>query len=472
MHGPAGILLHKAANSKSLQEVKRMRVAIIGAGISGLSLAYYLQRQGIAYDLFEAGSEVGGNMRTLQKNGYTFELGPNTLQMNEDLLQLITELKLETELLPLTPRNNKRYVLHDGQLHAVPSCPKSFLSNGLFSKEDKYRILQERKQPPAEVENETVSDFFERRFGVKQMDFLAAPLISGLYGGDPRQLLVNKAHPELKELEAAYGSVLEGMVQRKKRGVFQRAFSFRNGMSTLPQAIADKLISLHLDHKVEYISRIRGKYIISCNTNGDHDNEEYDKLVLALPAHQAAELIEFTYPGLSAALQNIKYPPMAVVHTVYNRAEVGHPLQGFGALHPWEEQSYTSGSIWTSSLFENRCRPHEVLLTSYISGDRLNGQAPLDEAALLRQVHQELSETYQIKALAPVYQHLHLWCNAMPQFDLYIEDAHQMAEVLEDDGLFIAANWYAGVSVPACVREAKTIAAKINTDTVSRSIAE
>ena len=450
---------------------EKMRVAIIGAGISGLSLAYYLQRQGVAYDLFEAGSEVGGNMRTLHKNGYTFELGPNTLQMNEELLQLITELKLETELQPLTPHNNKRYVLHEGRLHPVPSCPQSFLANDLFSKEDKYRILQERKQPPAEVENETVSDFFERRFGVKQMDYLAAPLISGLYGGDPRQLLVNKAHPELKGLETEYGSVLEGMVQKKKRGVFQRAFSFRNGMSTLPQAIADKLISLHLDHKVEFITRIKGKYIISCAANGDHDNEEYDILVLALPAHQAAELIEFTYPGMSAALQNINYPPMAVVHTVYNRAEVGHPLKGFGALHPWEEQSFTSGSIWTSSLFENRCRPHEVMITSYVGGTRFAGHTQLDERALLEQVHQELRETYQIKALAPVYQHLHLWPHALPQFDLYIEDAHHMAEVLEQDGLFISANWYAGVSVPDCVSEAKAIATKINTRPSSRSIA-
>jgi protoporphyrinogen/coproporphyrinogen III oxidase len=444
-----------------------MRVAIIGAGISGLSLAYYLQRMGIAYDLFEAGSEVGGNMRTLRQNGYTMELGPNTLQMNEELLQLITELKLETELLPLTPRNNKRYVLHEGKLHPVPASPKSFLANKLFSKSDKYRILQERKTPAEDVQNETIAQFFKRRFGVKQMDYLAAPMISGLYGGDPRQLLVETAHPELKAMETEYGSVLEGMVQKKKRGVFQRAFSFRKGMSTLPQAIADKLISLHLNHKVEYITRIKGKFIISCASNGDHDTDEYDRLVLALPAHKAAELIEFTYPGMSAALQNINYPPMAVVHTVYNRAEVKNPLQGFGALHPWEEQTFTAGSIWTSSLFDNRCRSHEVMFTSYVGGTRFAEHAHLDEQKVQQQVHEELSATYGIKALAPVYQHMHLWPNAMPQFDLYIQDAHHMAEMLEKEGLYVSANWQAGVAVPDCVREAKDLAAKINTRAVS-----
>jgi protoporphyrinogen/coproporphyrinogen III oxidase len=449
-----------------------MRVAIIGAGISGLALAYYLQRMGIAYDLFEAGSEVGGNMRTLKKNGYTLEMGPNTLQMNEELLQLITELKLETELQPVTPRSSKRYVLHEGSLHPVPSCPKSFLKNNIFSRQDKYRILQERNMPPAQIENETIAEFFERRFGVDQVDYLAAPMISGLYGGDPRQLLVSKAHPELKEMETKYGSVLEGMLQRKKRGVFQRAFSFQKGMATLPQAIADKLISLHLNHKVEFITRIKGKFIISCASQGDHDDEEYDKLVLALPAHQAAELIEFTYPGMSAALQNINYPPMAVVHTVYNRVEVKHPLQGFGALHPWEAQSFTAGSIWTSSLFEGRCRPHEVLFTSYVGGTRFAEHAHLDERSLLQEVHKELSATYGIRALAPVFQYMHRWSHALPQFDLYIEDAHNMAEVLENEGFFISANWHAGVAVPDCVREAKNIAAKINPPAVSRTIAE
>jgi protoporphyrinogen/coproporphyrinogen III oxidase len=436
-----------------------------------LALAYYLQRMGIAYDIFEASSEVGGNMRTLRKNGYMMELGPNTLQMNDELLQLLTELKLEGDLLPLTPRNNSRFVLHEGAYHPVPACSKSFLSDALFSWKDKYRILQERKIPPADIENETITQFFERRFGVEQVDYLAAPMISGMYGGDPSQLLVNKAFPELKEMETKYGSVLEGLVQKKRKGVFQRAFSFRNGMDTLPKAIADKLVSLHMDHSVEFITRIKGKFIISCANNGDHDTEEYDKLVLALPAHRAAELLEFTYPGLSAALQNINYPPMAVVHTVYNQAEVEHPLRGFGALHPSQEQAYTIGSIWTSSLFGGRCRSHEVMITSFVGGTRLAAHAHHDEEQVLQQVHKELCANYGVTALAPVYQHMHLWPHALPQFDLFVEDAHELSTSLEQDGLFISANWGSGVSVPHCVREAKKLATKINTDAVSRSIA-
>ncbi|MBD1398767.1 protoporphyrinogen oxidase [Pontibacter sp. JH31] len=449
-----------------------MRVAIIGAGISGLALAYNLQKLGIAYDLFEAGSQVGGNMRTLRQKGYTMELGPSVLQMNEQLLELITELKLEGDVMPLTPRNNNRYVLRQGSYLPVPSCPKTFLADKLFSWEDRYRILQERKVPPAQIENETITQFFERRFGLQHADYLAAPLISGLHGGDPDQLLVSKAFPELKELETRYGSVLEGLVQKKQKGVFQRAFSFRNGMDTLPQAIADKLISLHTEHKVEFIARHQGKFIISCASNGDHDTEEYDKIVLALPAHQAAELLEFTYPGMAAALQNINYPPMAVVHTVYNRAEVGHSLKGFGGLNPRQEDTFTAGSIWTSSLFEGRCRAHEVMFTSFVGGARFAENARSAEKQLLNQVHEELCATYEITALTPAFQHVHLWEHSMPQYDLYIEDAHELSKTLENDGLFISASWRSGVSVATCVREAKTLASKINSEASSRTIAD
>ncbi|WP_018478353.1 protoporphyrinogen oxidase [Pontibacter roseus] len=441
-----------------------MRVAIIGAGISGLALAYYLQKMGIAYDLFEAGQEVGGNLRTIRQKGYVMELGPTTLQMSEELLELITELKLESDLLPIAPRSSNRYVLHNGKHQKLPSCAKSFKSNNLFSWDTKYRILQERQVPPAQVENETITQFFERRFGPEVVDVAIAPLVSSLYAGDPDQLLVSKALPSLKEFETRYGSVLKGLMHRKNKGVFQKHFSFSNGLDTLPNAIARKLISMHLEHQVECITRSQGKFIISCSNNGDHDTEEYDKVVLALPAHQAADLLEFTFPGMAAALQNINYPPMAVVHSVYNRAEVGHSLKGFGTLNSRTEGTFTTGSIWTSSLFGGRCRTHEVMITSFVDGSRCAPDLLADEKQVLRQVHEELRATHNITALAPVFQHMHLWHHAMPQYDLYIEDAHQMASQLENEGLYISANWGTGVSVPSCVRQAKELANKINSE--------
>ncbi len=438
-----------------------MKVAIIGAGISGLALAYHLQKLGVAYDLFEASEHVGGNIRTLKEKGYLLEAGPNTLQMSDELQELIQELKLEDEVMPAAPVCHDRFILRNGTYHKLPDSPLSFLANDFFSWKTKNRILQERKVPPATFAYETVSQFFERRFGREVVDYAVDPLITGAYAGDAGKLLIAKALPRLKEMETKYGSVLKGIA--KLNGSLKKpAFSFKDGMQTLPEAIADKLISLHKGHQVEIVTRSQGKYIISCSSSGDHDTEEYDILVLALPAHPAADILQFTFPGMAAALENINYPPMAVVHTVYNRSEVAHPLNGFGAMNPKVEAPFTAGSIWTSSLFDGRCRPHEVMFTTFVGGAQYAAHAQKDREELLLEVHRELSEKYKINAVKPVFQHAQVWQQSVPQYDLYIEDAHLMAQQLEAEGLFIAANWQAGVSVANCIWHAKELAYKIN----------
>lgn len=439
-----------------------MRVAIIGAGISGLALAYYLQKLGIAYDLFEAGSQVGGNIRSVKIHEYLLELGPNSLQSTPELEDLVRELKLEREVIHAASENDNRYVLRNGIYKRLPSSPFSLLSNNFFSWKTKYRILKEKDVPPADIDYETVEQFFERRFGREVLDYTVSPFMTGIYAGNPKELLVKKALPRLKELEMKYGSVLRGLMQQKGGFSRQKTFTFAKGMRTLPNAIAHKLISLHTEHRVEMITRSHGKYVVSCASSGDNDTEEYDLLVLALPAPLAADLLQYTFPGLSAALQNINYPPMAVVHTVYNRKEVSGQLNGFGALHPQAEAAFASGSVWSSSVFEGRCRPHEVLFTTFVGGSHDPKHALTERRQLMQRVHEELAELHGISAEKPNFQHFHFWKQSLPQYDMYIEDAHQIARRLEQEGLFVAANWQSGVSVAHCVHHAKELAHKIN----------
>ncbi|AKD03608.1 protoporphyrinogen oxidase [Pontibacter korlensis] len=439
-----------------------MRVAIIGAGISGLALAYYLQKLGIPYDLFEAGTQVGGNVRTVKVGDYLLELGPNSIQYTPELEDLIRELKLEQEVLPADSNSRNHYVLRNGTYERLPLTPFSLLSNNFFSWQTKYRILQEKNVPPAGHEYETVTEFFERRFGAGVLDYGVNPFVTGLYAGDPDKLLIRKLFPQLKRLEQEHGSVLKGLAQCSNEADYLELFSFVEGMQTLPKAIADKLISLHTEHRVEMITRSQGKYIISCTSPADTDNEEYDLLVLALPAPKAADLLHYTFPGMAAALQNIHYPPLHVVHTAYNRRDVGNALKGFGAMHPKAEDAFTTGCIWSSSVFSGRCRPHEVLFTTFVGGTQSEQHALTKPEGLLQQVHQELKNLHNITADKPNFQYTHLWQQSMPQYDLHIEDAHKMACTLEGEGMFIAANWHSGISVPSCIRYAKELANKIN----------
>ncbi len=439
-----------------------MRVAIIGAGISGLALAYYLQKLGVAYDLFEASSQVGGVMRTLKTSGYLLELGPNSLQTSTELKELIRELKLDKEVLPANPLEHQRYVLRNGEYHQLPTSPFSLLTNNFFSWKTRYRILQEKDVPPADIDYETVSQFFERRFGKGVVDYAVNPLVNGIFAGDPEHLLVRKAIPQLKNMETQFGSVLRGLIHHNDSLSRKEVFSFVDGICTLPNAIAQKLVSLHTEHRVEMITRTQGKYVISCTSSGDSDTEEYDMLVLALPAYQASDLLQFTFPGMAAALHNINYPPMAMVYSVYNRHDVGHNLKGFGALHPKIEGTFAAGSIWTSSVFDGRCRPHEVMLTTFVGGSQFAQNALTERSQLMRYVHEELRKLYNIATDKPIFQHTHLWEHSIPQYDMHIEDAHEMANELEQDGLFISASWQAGVSVSDCIKHAKNLAHKIN----------
>jgi oxygen-dependent protoporphyrinogen oxidase len=280
----------------------------------------------------------------------------------------------------------------------------------------------------------------------------------GIYAGDANELLVHKTFPKLVEYEAKYGSVLAGLM--KNPPARRKVFSFKNGLQTLPNAIASKLIDIHTGYPVEMVTRTHGKFIVS-TSSPDYVNSTYDVLVMALPTYKAAPLLEFTFPGLSAALQNVEYPPVAVVHSIYRKSDVGFELNGFGALHPKQENQFASGVIWSSSLYAGRCSEDEVLFTTIIGGAPSAENAKQPRAEILKTVHEELKRNYKITAERPVYQHFYLWHHALPQYNLYIEDAQEIAKKLETENVFTAANWYGGVSVPDCIKHAGEVAKKI-----------
>jgi oxygen-dependent protoporphyrinogen oxidase len=436
-----------------------MKVGIIGGGISGLTVAYHLQKMGIQYDLFEQAEEPGGNIKTFRVKDFLLEMGPNSLQMTPELETLIKELKLEDKVIEAANVSKNRYVLRNGKYQVLPTSPFNLLTNSFFSWKTKYRIAQEKflKPSPPNPE-ETVSHFFKRRFNQEVVDYAVAPFVMGTYAGNAEELLVSKTFPKLVHYELEYGSVLGGLIKNSSQQ--RKAFSFRNGLQTLPNAMASKLIEVHTGYPVEMITKTHGKYIVS-TSSPDYVNSEYDILVLALPAHKAASLLEFTFPGMAAALQNVAYPPVAVVHSVYRKSSVEFVLDGSGALHPKQEDQFTAGIIWSSSLFKYRCSQNEVLFTSIIGGTMAEENTRRPRLEIMKAVHEELKRNYKITAERPVYQHFYLWHHALPQYNLYIEDAHEMAKMLEAENIFTSANWYSGIAVPDCVRCAGETAKKI-----------
>ena len=438
-----------------------MKIAIIGGGISGLTLAWYLQKAGVPYDLFEAEAQPGGNLRTwAAPGGYLLETGPNSLQLSPELEELLADLGLSSQIQDAAAVSQHRYVLRDGRYQALPGSPPALLTSGFFSLKAKWQLLKEFRQPAAPIdEYETVAHFFRRRFGPEIVDYAVNPFMAGIYAGDPEKLLISKTFKQLPALEQAHGSVLRGLMKTGKGAPRRRIITLASGVQTIADTLAARLTNYQPCTAVSALSRAAdGSYQLELKSaRGLEAAPGYSHLALALPAYAAAPLLEPLFPAAATALAAIHYPPMSVVYSAYDRAAVTHPLNGFGALHPKVEQAYAAGAIWTSSIYPQRVPAGQVLFTTFVGGTQYEDAARQPEAAQLAAVHAELSQRYGISGV-PRWQGRYYWLRSIPQFDQAIMDVHAAAENLAGERVLAVANWRAGVSVPDCIRHARNTA--------------
>ncbi|WP_400190134.1 protoporphyrinogen oxidase [Hymenobacter sp. B81] len=442
-----------------------MRVAILGGGITGLATAWHLQQAGATVHVYEAGPTAGGNVGTRQHPaGYVLELGPNSLQLSPELEELIQALHLNDRIREPEAVSGRRYVVRGGQPRELPGRPQQLLFNGFFSLKARFAVLRELSRPaqPADPQ-ETIAHFFRRRFGPEILDYAVNPFVSGIYAGDPERLLLQRTFPQLAALEQEHGSVLKGLARSMKGVGRRRIISFRGGLQTLTDALATQLAYLHLNTRVQALEPLPdGRYQLRL-AEGAASPEPFDALVLALPAYAAAPLLQPLNDAAATALQAVHYPPLTAVHTAYDRADVAHPLNGFGALSPRVEQPVAAGTLWSSSLFPDRCPAGQVLLTSFVGGAQYEELARQPDEQLLAALRGEQRRHYGIRPGArPRFQELFRWEKSIPQFDERIGAAHAAADALEARGIWTAANWRAGVGIPDCLRRARLVAEKIN----------
>jgi oxygen-dependent protoporphyrinogen oxidase len=433
-------------------------IAIIGAGISGLTLAYELQQRQIPYRLFDRGSEPGGVMRSRREGDYLIELGPNSLLGGADMLTWLDQLGLTPEVCFAKPVGKARYIYRNGAYRKLPSGPLSLLFTSFFSWKTKKAFWQERSVQTVSPPGETLSAFFRRRFSQEVVEYALAPFVAGVFAGDPDQLLVSETYPMLLEYEKEYGSVLKGFIKNAGSAGRRQSFSFRDGLQTLPQALAGKLTNLNLNDSVNRLTKTETGWLLEAQSGA----YAADAVVLACDTGAAAGLLETTWPDVAKPLRQIDYPPMAAVHTVYKRADVKHPLNGFGGLNPRIENQFVAGHIWSSSVFENRCPADEVLFTSLVGGRQGAENAQQPDETVRQRVHQELVRAFGIRAEAPVRQWLQRWERAIPQYDARMVPVREQIPTLESDGLFVCANWYQGASLSDCIRKAKELSVRLS----------
>jgi oxygen-dependent protoporphyrinogen oxidase len=446
-------------------------VAVIGAGISGLTTAYWLRRSGIEVTVFEREAFAGGTMRTVCEDGWLIEQGPNSALETTPLFQeMFAGLGIEEERVYADPSSDKRYILRKGSLHALPMGPGAFLRTGLWSVAGKLRLLKEPFVGRA-AEEESIAQFVERRLGREFLDYAINPFVAGVYAGDPGQLSVRSAFPKLYALEEKYGGLIKGMIkgarERKQRAekAKDRAkmFSFVRGMQTFPESI-----NASLDGRVRVrcdVTGFRGsggKFTIVGTDQGTAFSTEADAVVLSVPAYAAGPFVRPHSAELARLLDDVYYPPVAEVFLGYATGQIPRPLDGFGYLIPEVEKRQILGTIWSSSLFEGRAPAGHVALTTFVGGARQPGLVALDNNELLRRVTAEIHSILGAEG-EPVFSRIIRWEKAIPQYNMgyrTILDAVANFE-REHPGVYFCNNFRGGIAVGDCVMSGYAVAERI-----------
>ena len=440
-------------------------VGILGGGISGLSTAYALSKKGINATVYEKSKSVGGAIRSVRKDGWLIEEGPNTIQFKiQSHWDLIDELGLADKLLEADSASQKRYVAKNKQPIPIPNSLGSFVTSPLLSAKSKFRLLKEPFVPRSVQHDESVATFIERRLGKEPLDYAVNPFVSGIYAGDPKELSIKHTFSMLWDMEQQHGSLFKGMFKRDKNTTkAKRALiSFDDGNQTLPKAMADSLdLPVQTATEVISVKETNNSWQITAEKDGNTFQNSHDCLVSTLPAHVTPSIFD---SPLFDELAGLPYAPLSVLALGFQREHIDHALDGFGMLIPEVEGYKTLGVLFSSTLFSGRAPEGHEQLTCFIGGDRNPEIAFQPKKKLLQIVLNELDELLGIKA-DPVFNHHRCWQQAIPQYKVgYDHYISLMKEIeAEHPGLYLSGNYRNGVSVPDCISSGFETALKAET---------
>jgi len=426
---------------------------VAGAGAAGLSAAHELRRRGANPIVVEAADRAGGKVGTDEQDGFVTERGPLALlDRTGDLGRLCKELGLSQ--LYASSAAKERYVERGGTVHALPRGPGEFVRTPLLRGAEKLSLFAEplrRRSPP----DASVARFFAHRLG-KAGAFLGDAVQTGIYAGDPDVLEMATCFPFLFQLEQRHGSILRGLFAAP-RGKRASLSSFRGGLRELVDALAKAAgPGVRLGTRLLGVARQGAGFRLQLEDRNGRGELVADKLVLALPAPQAADVLAEMAPRLAEMLRASTAAPISLVHLAVRPEDLGPRHTGFGILRPGRP---VVGALFPAALFPGRAPAGEVLISALVGGARHASAAARPDSELVDLVRSEVGLRGAPRLLRVVR-----WAQAIPQY--LLGHSGRMAEIerltAEQPGLELAGAFYRGVSVVDCLRDGVRAASRVN----------
>lgn len=448
-------------------ETRLIDVAVVGAGISGLSVAYELHQRGLTACVLESRHRPGGVILTEQIDGFVVDAGPDSLLVEKPAaLELCRELGLSERLFP-TKQPRTAYIYRGGALHPIP--PASILgfptrlwplaTSSLFSLGAKIRMAREVLiRPRTSTEDESIAAFVRRHFGVEAVEYVAEPLLAGIHAGDVDRLSIRAAFPRLVEAEARHGSVIRAFAARGTRhrpdGVFR---SLPGGIGELVQALVSRLPQGTIRcggrvHAVEVGADVRVH-------QEHHPSLTARAVVLAMPAWAAVPLLQPLDDVLADMCGDIRYWSTVTVALGYHREAIAHPMRGSGFVVPRKEGLAITAGSWVSSKWPQRAPDNHALVRAFLGGARDPAAVERSDADLMAAAERDLRAILGIRG-QPIFARVYRWHRASPQQEVgHLERMAAIDRHLERwPRLFLTGTGLRGVGIPDCIADARATA--------------
>ncbi len=462
------------------------RVAVIGGGISGLATAHHLIELDprLSVTLFERADRAGGVLQTRRQDGFMFEWGADNFITNVPwALDLCRRMGFADQLLETDDQHRGAFVVRKGKLHRIPQgfiimAPSRVwpvVSTPILSPWGKLRMAGEFFVPRRSDEtDESLASFVIRRFGQETYDRLVQPLIGGIYTGDPAQLSLLATMPRFREMEKGHGSLIRAMLRQGKHqtkadrnssgGRYSMFVAPREGISSLVQAIVERLPAgaIRLQSPTTALVRqANGSWQVSIG--GESPNvERFDAIVVATQAQAAADLLRPTDRTLADELSSIHHSGCSIVTLAYQRAQVAHPMDGFGFVVPAVERRQILSGSFSSVKYPGRAPDGQVLIRVFMGGALQADLLELPDERLQEIATRELAELMGIVG-PPLLSTVARLPGSMPQY--YVGHQQRMAVILQraaaSPGLFLTGNAYQGVGIPFCIRGGEKTAERV-----------